>query len=362
MLDEIDLYLTNRCNLKCDFCSVQARNPMDELPLKKIFEIVDEAKKLGMKELHLTGGEPTLRDDLEEIVKYAVRSGLNTRLITNGTTLSKERLEKLYALGLRSIMISLDGNKDYHNNERGADAFEKAINTIKNAVALNMFVRVNSVAWTDNINHILALPKFLDELGVKVYSIFLGSPLGYAQARKHKVVSPYKWREFCSQIKTSVLDLKIKVVVEKGFLFFNEDEYDVSDFSGRGRGCIEINKYEDFFLIRCNGDVYPCVFFSNEAPAIGNVNESTLKEILENFKENDFYNCVGRIPAQCNDCSKALLCKGGCKGYSKLIMNEWYGKDPRCSVASAADYIPLCPIVKINITDDIIGGSSEQVL
>lgn len=362
MLEEIDLYLTNRCNLSCDFCSIQARRNMEELSLEKIKSIVDDAKKLGLKELHLTGGEPTLRDDLEDIVSYVVKSGLNTRLITNGTILSKERLEKLYELGLRNIMISIDGDAEYHNKERGEYAFERAIQTINNAIQLNMFVRVNSVAWRDNANCILEMPKYLSDLGVKVYSIFLGSPLGYAQARKDKVITPYCWKAFCDKLRDKVKDISMKVVVEKGFYFFEHDWYDINSLSGRGRGCNDIAKYEDFFLIKNNGDMYPCVFFSNEAPPIGNIYDNSLEEIVNKFREHEFYREIGNIQSECSDCNKSYLCKGGCRGYSKLINGCWNTKDSRCEDGLNKTYIPLCPIVKINLTDNIIGGSSEQVI
>ena len=61
-------------------------------------------------------------------------------------------------------------------------------------------------------------------------------------------------------------------------------------------------------------------------------------------------------------CMQVDVCKGGCKGYSKLINNDWTGKDPRCESNTQVKYIPLCPIVKMNVSDNIIGGSSEQVL
>lgn len=358
-LEEIDLYLTNRCNLSCDFCSVRARKHSSELSLDRILTLIDEACSMGLQELHLTGGEPTLRNDLEDVVAYAVKKGLNVRLITNGTILTNERLQLLRSLGLNSIMISIDGESDYHNAVRGEGAFEKAFSTVKNAINLGMLVRVNSVAWRDNQYDILRLAERLDDIGVNIYSIFLGSPLGYAQVHKDNIISPDEWFEFYKAVREVSSGLRMKVVIEKGFLYPKEITYDLTDLQGRGRGCLNLTQNTDFLLIRSNGDVYPCVFFSNEAPPMGNVNSQLLREIIEQFEQDSFYNEMGCLPEACKECSRMEKCRGGCRGYARLYTGFWTDKDPRCTQKGI---IPLCPIVKLNVSQNILGGSSEQVL
>lgn len=358
-LEEMDLYLTNRCNLSCDFCSVQARSIPDELPLSKIISLVEEAISMGLQDLHLTGGEPTLYRELEEVVSYAVKRGLHVRLITNGTTLSSKRLQKLYSLGLESIMVSLDGNSKYHNTVRGEKAFEKAISTVKQAILLGMSVRVNSVAWRDNKESIIQLMNETNSLGVQVHSIFLGSPLGYASDHKENVMNYSEWREFTEAVRIASSSWKMRVVIEKGFLY-PEDTYDITNLQGRGRGCFNLTKHADFIIVKSNGDVYPCVFFCNEAIPMGNINNSSLRDIIEHFADNSYYDNLGSIPSECNTCVHSSICRGGCRGYAKLYTNCWENKDPRCDVSSGV--IPVCPIVKLNICSNILGGSSEQVL
>lgn len=364
-LEEIDLYVTNSCNLKCEFCSIKAGSYNETISLTKIKEIIDEAIQYGLNDLHLTGGEPTLRADLEEIVEYAVSKKLNVRLITNGTLLSKERLDSLYEHGLKSIMISIDGREKYHDKVRGINGtFKKAYDTILYALEKGMFVRVNSVAWRDNCEEILELLDIFNELKVNVYSIFLGSPLGYAITKKDNLISPSEWKSFCEKVKNKVLENNFytKVVMEKGYLFKGEDPKNVLGLNGRGRGCFKINNYTDFLLIRSNGDVYPCVFYSNELKPMGNVNENTLKSICENFERDELYSKLGDYPDECTNCAKVTYCHGGCRGYAKLCENDWFAKDPRCNNKNSEVDIPLCPIVKLNINDGLIGGSSEQVL
>ncbi len=364
-LEEIDLYVTNKCNLKCKFCSVKAGSYIDEIPLPRIKEIIDEAIQYGLQDLHLTGGEPTLRADLEEIIEYAVSKKLNVRLITNGTLLTKKRLDSMYNHGLRSIMISLDGNEEYHDKVRGVKGtFKKALETVKYAKDKGMYTRVNSVAWKDNREDILNLLEIFNEMKIDVYSIFLGSPLGYAITQKDNTINSKDWRKYCDEVRELVRknNFYTKVVMEKGFLYSEEDPEQVLSLGGRGRGCYKITEYTDFLLIRSNGDVYPCVFFSNESEPIGNIYKNTLKEINDKFKKNELYKKYGEYPEKCLLCKNVKYCHGGCRGYAKLCNNDWFDKDPRCNDETFGASVPLCPIVKLNINSNMIGGSSEQVL
>ncbi len=364
-LEEIDLYVTNNCNLNCKFCSVKAGSYHDEISLDRIKELIDEAVKYGLSDLHMTGGEPTLRQDLEEIIEYAVSKKLNVRLITNGTLLTKRRLDRLCDHGLKSIMISLDGMEEYHDKVRGVKgSFQKAFKTIIYAIEKGMFVRVNSVAWKDNCDEIIKLLDLFNQMKVNVYSIFLGSPLGYAIEQKDNTIDSQGWRSFCEKVKDIVhkKEFFTKVVMEKGYLYSDEDPKTILGLGGRGRGCYQITNFTDFLLIRSNGDVYPCVFFSNEAEPIGNIHKESLKEIHDHFQKNSLYKKFGEYPEKCVSCEKVKYCHGGCRGYAKLCNGDWFDKDPRCTNSTKDGAIPLCPIVKLNINSDMIGGSSEQVL
>src|SRR3989442_1991862 len=103
--------LTYKCPLQCPYCS----NPLDfagprfkrELSTDEWCRVFREAKALGVLQLGLSGGEPTLRADLEELVREAHGLGLYTSLITSAYRLTKGRLADLKAAGLRHVPISL---------------------------------------------------------------------------------------------------------------------------------------------------------------------------------------------------------------------------------------------------------------
>ena len=111
--------LTHRCPLQCPYCS----NPLalervaNELPTEVWLDVLAQAADLGVLQLHLSGGEPTVRRDLEEIVAQAAKVGLYSNLITSAVTLTRERLEALAAHGLDHVQISLQ-DTDAANADR----------------------------------------------------------------------------------------------------------------------------------------------------------------------------------------------------------------------------------------------------
>ena len=76
-IEELDLQLTLRCNLSCGFCAVAANEQQGpELDPLRILDIIDQAHSLGLQQLHLTGGEPALRSDLEQVIQHATSLGI----------------------------------------------------------------------------------------------------------------------------------------------------------------------------------------------------------------------------------------------------------------------------------------------
>ncbi len=114
--------LTYRCNARCSICAYWRRpsDPARELNAEEIREGLRRLYANGCRLVNFTGGEPTLRRDLEEIVSAASGTGMWTSMVTNGTLLTRERLRDLKAAGLDHLLISLDSTDPlYHDAHRG---------------------------------------------------------------------------------------------------------------------------------------------------------------------------------------------------------------------------------------------------
>ncbi|MBL4907438.1 MAG: radical SAM protein, partial [Sneathiella sp.] len=105
--------LTHRCPLSCPYCS----NPLEldarseELDTTTWKRVLSEAKDLGILQIHFSGGEPTLRPDLAELINHAEGLGLYCNLITAAVSLTKNRVEELKNAGLSHVQISFQGTE-----------------------------------------------------------------------------------------------------------------------------------------------------------------------------------------------------------------------------------------------------------
>jgi radical SAM protein with 4Fe4S-binding SPASM domain len=359
---ELDLNVTNRCNLLCKHCVFNSGAPNDnELSLKEIRTIIDDAKEQGLEDLHITGGEPLLRKDLTDIITYAGSRGLKLRLISNGTLLTNTKLAELKQAGLRELMISLDGLEEQHDIIRGCrGSFQKTVSAVTQAVQMGFNVRVNAVAFAFNLEDLLELASFLNELNVSTFSVFLFSPTGRGSALESWLVEREDWLVFCDRLASLTRGMNMKVIVEKGYHLLSELPIQREAITGPGAGCSQLGRKDDYLIITSEGNVWPCILMVNSGYPLGNVRHNPLKEVLVHKKHMDFYHSLLDGLKACESCNSFDQCQGGCRGYAFLMESDWKQKDPRCS--DKREYFPICPIMKRNLKTNHIGGSSEQAI
>lgn len=170
------LYVTRRCDLRCTMCNVwRFGDKNKEMSLPTIAEVVRVLKKLGVTYLVVTGGEPFIRKDLEQIIRLLSGSGFSIRLQTNGAALvTKRRLKAVLDAGVDDINISLDSLNprvfDEICNQEGT--WSKVMDTIKYVSKIAPHKSIVSVAITissQNIREAIDLIKYINDLGA--YSI-----------------------------------------------------------------------------------------------------------------------------------------------------------------------------------------------
>jgi len=165
-----DLAITYRCNNKCIHCYSSSPTHKQELSTKQWKKIIDKLYKIGVPNLLFTGGEPTLREDLPELILHAEKTGIITGLVTNGRKLSdKQYLEKLVKAGLDYTQITLESNrKEVHEKiTQVKGSWEETVQGIKNALSVGLYVDVNTTLNKYNIDHLDEYVDFLHELGVE---------------------------------------------------------------------------------------------------------------------------------------------------------------------------------------------------
>jgi pyrroloquinoline quinone biosynthesis protein E len=362
---EIDLNITNRCNLSCKYCAYNSSSTeKKELSIQKVFEIIDAAADMGVRDLHITGGEPTLHNDLETIIHYANIHKLNQRLITNGLAIDRYALDRFRKLGLENIMFSVDGPEHIHDKLRGyTGAYKRVMQTIEDAVALDFKVRVNSVVTTENIELIREFLNVLESMKIDIYSAFIFTPIGRGMMQKHLSVSSKRWIEFVNEIKSTANMYKMEIVLEQGYI--NRSEYvraiNSNPLRGAGAGCSELGRAYDYIVITPDGKVWPCVLLVGTENYLLDLNTESLRNLIKKNENSQFYRALNKTPHECSDCSNADVCKGGCRGYSQIATDSFFNKDPRC-INFNATIFPVCPIMKVHCKTGNLGGSTEQSL
>lgn len=154
------------CNQKCVHCYAadQLHAGEDELPTEKWKEILDKCREAGIPQVTFTGGEPTMRDDLIELIRYA--RWFVSRLNTNGILLTKDYCRALHEAELDSVQITFySSRRDIHERLVGAARFDETVAGIENALAEGLSVSINTPLCTLNRDYLDTL-AFLHEKGV----------------------------------------------------------------------------------------------------------------------------------------------------------------------------------------------------
>jgi radical SAM protein with 4Fe4S-binding SPASM domain len=169
----LDLALTYRCNNDCAHCyNVQHPAPgtnTGELSTDDWKRVLDKAWSLGIPHIIFTGGEPTLRNDLPELISHAESNGQITGLNTNARRLSDERyVARLVESGLDHVQITLESSRLEVHDEmvRSKGAFQQTVKGIRNALASPLYVMTNTTMLRTNVKAIPETLDFLAELGV----------------------------------------------------------------------------------------------------------------------------------------------------------------------------------------------------
>lgn len=265
--------LTYECTCNCPHCSAALYgNPNSKiLSSTEIYDIIDQLKELGLKTVYFFGGEPLLDKRIFEYVHYVKKTGMESRLDTNGTLLNLKIIEALKAAGLNSLGVSLDSPlEDIHDQARGVDGlFRKNLKSIIFCKKKQLQIYISTIATKENVNNgeLFLMTKLADKMDV---------PLRILSA-----IQCGRWKDN-EQIKLSRQDIELlKKYLKKDKVYWertDQDHYDCSfQCSSLGRSNIYISAY---------GEVQPCCFIPL---SFGNLRQEKLASILEKMWDSKLY-------------------------------------------------------------------------
>ncbi|MGA2091655.1 MAG: radical SAM protein [Endomicrobiales bacterium] len=163
-------YVTRRCNLQCPMCAVPAHgNRENELTIEEIRVLAENMQEIGLGTVVLTGGEPFMRPELNEIISAFSSRGMFVRLQTNGLLADEKNLRECFANGLDFLTVSLDSVQERKFDDfcGHAGLWKAAVAAIRTAVSIKprgLHV-VNTVVTRQNIDELADIATFVDSLG-----------------------------------------------------------------------------------------------------------------------------------------------------------------------------------------------------
>jgi len=278
-LPKLDLNITNRCNYRCVHCAFDSgKKRTRELSLEQIARVLRETKELGGERIDITGGEPLVRKDVDEIIRIGKDTGYRVELVTNGSLLTKNKLANFQRLDLDSIAISLDGsNYETYSRIRRTDrkTYEKVLQSIDQALSFGFIVKINTVAFQSNLQDLSNITKFCIDKGVKEHGIYYFTPIGRGVCGSEKAVEPLIWLDFVRNNLEQFKD-KIKLSIEIPLI----EKGKLGNKAGKEIRCIA-NAEKYHLQILPDGNTYPCAILASYNKPVANLAKSSVKDVWQ---------------------------------------------------------------------------------
>ncbi len=302
----MDMALTFTCQNDCVHCYAGGPHETTELDTRQWKEVINRLSEIGVFILTFTGGEPTLRQDLIELLQHAQNRGMVTGLITNGRRLKdKAYVKALEEAGLDFVQVTLESHKPkVHDLMTTADgSWKETVVGIKNAVRSQIYVTTNTTLSKYNAPDFLKTVDYLKELGVAAFGcnslIYSGKATGVSQ---NFALSIETLEELLPKIRDKANQLNLK------FLWYTPTQYCRLDPVELGLGIKSCTAAMINMCVGPNGDVYPCQsYFESLGNILADDWEKIWKHPLAVKIRNREY-----VEPKCKDCSQVQVCGGGC--------------------------------------------------
>ncbi|HEY1868272.1 MAG TPA: pyrroloquinoline quinone biosynthesis protein PqqE, partial [Candidatus Cybelea sp.] len=302
------------------------REYRDELSTAQWSTVLADAAALGVVQAHFSGGEPTLRPDLPELVETAARAGLYTNLITQGTFLEDAALDELIGRGLDHIQISIQApSAAAADRIAGATVHEKKLEVLERVRDRDVALTLNCVLHRQNhdaIGDVIALAERL-----RITRLELANVQFYGWAYRNRAAL----MPTLEQVRRGEAIVEAARERLRGRM---EIVYVLPDYFGDfPKPCM--NGWGSHFMtVTPTGDVLPCPAASAIRDlAFENVRRRPLGEIWRNSDAFERFRGTAWMPEPCRSCERRELDWGGCRCQAFLLTGDAAVTDPACSLS-----------------------------
>ena len=336
---------TKACNLKCMHCYAHADGGCapDEMSFDDGKALIDDLAEFGSPVILFSGGEPLCRKDMPKLAEYAVSKGMRAVISTNGTLINDSVAQRLKAIGLSYVGVSLDGMRETNDHFRGVSgAFDQALEGIRACKRAGIKVGLRYTITKHNVDDLPGIFDLLEQEDIPRVCFYHLVYTGRGNAASD--LSHAKTREVVDYIIDRTADFHARGLPKEiltvdnhcdgPYLYMRllkegreEDAERVMELlkmnggnsTGNGIGCVS-----------WNGDVHPDQFMRNIS--LGNVCEKPFSKIWMD-RSNDFLtqlkNKFDHVTGKCRTCRFLDICGGNFRARGQSNDDLW-GVDPAC--------------------------------
>jgi PqqA peptide cyclase len=325
--DSLLAELTHRCPLACPYCSnpMELKAQKDELSTEQWISVFEQAAALGVLHLHLSGGEPASRRDLEELTQGAAEAGLYTNLITSGIGLTEKRMDSLSKAGLDHVQLSLQGvDAAVADRIAGyAGGLERKLAVAGWVTARNMPLTVNAVCHAQNFDRLDAMIALAVTLGARRLEIATVQFHGWAVANRDQLMPTREQAKIAGDTVRAALERLKGILVIDYVPADYHATYPKACMGGWGRTGLNVDP---------SGNVLPC----HAAETIkhlrfDNVKDRALSDIWFEGEAFNAFRGFDWMQEPCRTCERREVDFGGCRCQAMALAGDAAATDPVCT-------------------------------
>jgi pyrroloquinoline quinone biosynthesis protein E len=320
--------LTHRCPLHCPYCS----NPIElvardeELGTEEWISVLEQAREIGVLQVHLSGGEPLARPDLPQIVSWAGELGCYVSLVTSGLGLTERRLADLADRGLAHIQLSVQAAEAPRANLlAGARAHDHKIAAAELITRFDLPLSVNAVLHRANHDQLGGIIELAERMGADRLELANTQYYGWA-LRNRDALMPT--REQLAQAEPVVRAAIERLRGRMEIVYVLSDYYEsYPKPCMSGWGSLQLTVAPD-------GTVLPCpAATAIETLRLENVRERPLAEIWYDSESFNAYRGEDWMREPCRSCERRSIDFGGCRCQAFLFTGDAAATDPVCQLS-----------------------------
>ena len=317
--------VTNACNMYCAHCYRDAGcKAEDELSTADAKKLLTEIKRAGFQIMIFSGGEPLMRPDILELVKFASDLGLFPVFGTNGTLITPQMAKDLKAAGARAMGISLDSlDAAKHDKFRSfPGGWQGAVSGMKNCKAAGLPFQIHTTVMDWNAPELEDMIDFAVEIGARAHHFFFLVPTGRAATIEEESLRAEQYEDVLTRImkKQQTVPIELKPTCAPQFLRIAAELGMKSRFH---RGCLAGLSY---CIISPKGKVQPCAYLKEY---LGDVRDTPFDEIWKNNAVLQKLRTM-KYDGGCGACKYQRVC-GGCRARAAIYHNgDYMAEEPWC--------------------------------